>query len=402
MVGFVLVVRMRKNNVIFVWLALVCGIMPFDTLSSTFLSRISIASLKQSASSLLLSSPREWKIFATGLAFGSLLPIVAIIAIARKKLQLPWYALNIPWNDNYKEKRISVGSFIYNGRTTQAFLVKNEPKNKDASQAVQKGKFRPEKDLLQDTAILFIPGVGDTSRLMVTAQHEKLFPTDHVYVVELEDVEKKQVLSTGLGGMDEVLRVLLALRYLWDQDQYKRFFVVGESRGGAVLAHFGALLTQFKKKQNSELLRELRMNPAQIDHIIEKLRLGGFWFRAPLESVKATSQFMAKIAWRPMKYVLGPVLTKYRSSQQEPVDALVTWDNQLNVPTLYTPALNDEILGNSTNDQFFKNLKDYNGGEEKNFRYSYKGIHIKTEDDPEYNERVWNFFLTGNPKHNEE
>lgn len=340
----------------------------------------------------LLLSPRERKIFAMGIA----VPVLGLSILAHFNLKLPWYPSLRAWNPDLDEEIISVQTGKKSTNLYKYFY-------KDGVN-IKKDKRFDYENLQDNLAIVCCPGVGDIPRLMFPAIHQKFFPTDHFYVVSLEDWEKKRVLATSLGQKNDVIRTLIALRYINDQGKYQKIALFGESRGGAIVIQVIRMLQRIKQNLEPNISQAVNLNQKEAENIIEKIQKTGIILKNPLLSIRSTARKMlGRLLWVFGKYVAAPLLTGFRYSPfalPEPVDAALDWNNReenntSNIPVLFVSAEKDEVLGNELDEQFLQNLQTSNGEEHSHRHVAKDSTHIQPPHDPEYEKKVWNM-LQGN------
>jgi len=337
---------------------------------------------------------------------GNVSPVVLLLFLVPFVLQMPWYPRPVPasemsaeltpWSYYYQEaQKINVGD-NYNVYKFEAKSTK--PLGEDDLSIYKTKRFsKIELWTGQECAILFACGVGDTPALMPPAIHSQLLPTSHFYVVGLEDFEKKRLLARSLGQDSEIIPLIYALMYLV-KEGYEKIIVVGESAGGAMAINIVPIL----QNPQHQLWGKISL-PDDVTQkgILEKLKIGGIWLRAPLLSVK----HLAHPVFAPLvKYIIAPILTQFRFNpfKKEPVDAILDWQQDTNIPVLFTPSKTDEVLGQKPNKDFFDRLKGRNGND-FSFEYHYAGTHIQsftdtkeTEDvGKKYPQVVHNFLTTG-------
>lgn len=287
----------------------------------------------------------------------------ATIALIHHTVKTPWAKTTHPWHANL---RLS--------QNTENYVLFQEKQKRDSEYYKQ---FEPS--YLGDLAIIFVPGLGDQPNVVAPMNHYELFPTDHFYVVNLEDTNlNHRVLATSFGQESDVLPVLKTLKVLWES--YEKLLLFGESRGGATVINAIAVLhdKEHPLLQEAEITEELRVD------ILRKLKNGGIVLRAPLLSMKTTTDHNSvPLLGQALLYLLGAPLTGYRFNpfKKEPVDTVLQWKigaNQSNIPTLVIFPETDEVLGNRPNEQFMENLRIANGQEYSRSILAATSSHLKT------------------------
>jgi len=362
-----------------------------------------VSQLLLSLKNSLSLSPRERKI----LAIGMLTPVLGALVFAHFKLQLPWYSTLFSWNPDLEKKVIQIkeGNIATN---LYKFFYKE-------SVNIKKDKRFDYENLQDDLAIICCTGVGDIPPLVFPAIHQKLFPTNHFYVVSYEDWEKKRLLATSLGQKSEIIATLLALKQINEQktytngydvqDTYNKIALFGESRGGAVVIQVIRMLERIYQNEEEGISQAVGINSESAAQIIKKLQKRGIILKNPLLSVKTTSKKMfGRFGWWLGKYFAVPVMTGFRYnpfSLPEPIDAVLDWrglEKEANIQTLFVSAEEDEVLGSEPNDQFFQNLKNANGDQFSWDLVAENSTHIQPPHDKEYERKVWNILSSGNPE----
>lgn len=336
---------------------------------------------------------RDLKFFGVGI----LSPIVLLLLIVPFVAKMPWYpphkgAQLTPWSYYYYEAEKISTEGKYN---LYEFAAKST--DSDDNNFIGKTKLFSNQDFVKTgsiCAIVGMCGVGDIPNLMFPAVHSQLFPTDHFYVVGFEDFEKNRLLARSLGQDSEIIPCIHALNYLVTKYNYEKIILVGESAGGAAAINIIPILQNEQHPIWNEI--SLKKSIAR-DKILEKLQNGGIWLRAPLLSVSNTAKHGSNRIFAPvMKYIFAPILTqlRYNPFKKEPIDTVLDWKKNSNIPVLFTPADNDEILG-PANQEFFTRLQNQNGKEHSFIRIYNEGTHIQSFKDEEYPKKVHNFLTTG-------
>jgi hypothetical protein len=413
----------------------------------TRLSQRFIPSVSKFVSSLRFLFPktrRETGFFllgtaTVGITFIALLP--KLLRTIRENFKMPWAILEKAWNDAYQEKIDILHTFFYKGRQINANIVHLFPKegapegsNETYREKIQRTKFDPTASLQPNTAILFLPGLGDIWQLMVSAQHQELFPTDEFYVAQFPDSQAQRTLQTTVGGVDEALIALLCLRYLTNQknenggDKYNRIIIFSESRGSAVLDLMQAFLDNWQKTKSKSFFDQkpdddplityeprlqydyaqilekanIQLDEKEVNTMQQKLDEGGFVYLSPLESYSGVAKLIASalptsVLQKMGGYVLNrwaaPNLTYYDPKEQKnPMNVRRDWYENKTRRVFNSPTINDDILRNATNEIAKGRL------EEKVtvFYKPHEGIHIKMQD-PEAQKALWNFMINQNP-----